>query len=128
MNHIRLPRSANVRAKENPRVRTRYQARTALHIWIDSHKTDFVAAERDEKGVTHRLGSSKNTSHFQPASEPTPLFTGALPPTAAWHHENERCQRRIAPWDFGSNVIRLCGHPPDLRNQRRLRVELGLFF
>jgi hypothetical protein len=73
MNHVRLPRSANVRAEENPRVRTRYQVRTALHIWIDFQKTDFVAAECDEKGVARRLGSSKNTNHFQPASQPTPL-------------------------------------------------------
>src|SRR5215469_13875805 len=108
MNQIGLSRCPNIRTEKDPSFGALDHCLTAFEIRIHSHKSKFMTAHSREVAVAQRLHRSQSSHYFQPANKPAALLAYALPPPAAWRHENKRGKTSVASGDFGGNVERLC--------------------
>src|SRR5262245_25367688 len=128
MNEVGLSWRPDVRTEENPCLGTLDQILTVFEIGSHSHERNLVTAHGYEMAVARRLGRGQSSHYFQPAYEAAALLAYALPPAAAWRHENKRGKARIAPGDLCGYVKRLRRLPPYKCYHCRFGAFLRLLF
>src|SRR5262245_61057201 len=126
MNEIRLPRGADVGAKEDPCVGSALEVWMALQVRIDPEMSELMAAQRDEEAVAERLAGSDGANRFQPTNEPAARLARALPPAAARGHDDDGRERWIEACDSRRHVERLRGGAIDLCHKRYAGARGGL--
>ena len=126
MDEARLTRCADIGAEMNPAVRAPDEAATAGQVRIDSQKAELVPAAGDEQAIARRPRGRQRPHHFQPAGETTAALARALPPAAAWRHDDQRRKLRVAPRNLRNDVAGVRHAPPHVGDERRLRVRLRL--